>query len=61
MTLSLYSREKQRKQREKGYQNRGPAWTPGGQFAPKPLIGDRNDQRVTNVRQEAAEMRVRVS
>jgi hypothetical protein len=60
----LFNREKQRKQREKGggWQNRGPAWTPGGQFAPKPLMGGgRDDQRLSNVRQEAAEMRIRVS
>ena len=54
--LQFRARNKAKKRRERDYQNRAPKWTPDGVCAPKPLMGI--DHRATNVRQEAAEMRV---
>ena len=54
--LQFRARNKAKKRRELDYQNRAPKWTPDGVCAPKPLMGI--NHRATNVRQEAAEMRV---
>ncbi|XP_023328403.1 5'-3' exoribonuclease 2 homolog [Eurytemora carolleeae] len=57
--LDFRARNKANKRRSQGHLNKAPAWVPQGQFAPKPLMGDRDDQRLKNVRQEAAEMRIK--
>ena len=59
-TFHSRARNKANKRRSQGHLNKAPAWVPQGQFAPKPLMGDRDDQRLKNVRQEAAEMRIKV-
>ena len=54
--LQFRARDKAKKRRNQGYQNKAPKWQPGGVCAPQPLMGI--NHRATNVRQEAADMRV---
>ena len=54
--LGFRARNKAKKRREQNYQNKAPKWTPGGVCAPQPLMGI--NHRATNVRNEAADMRV---
>ena len=54
--LQFRARNKSKKRREQNYQNRAPKWTPDGVCAPQPLMGI--NHRASNVRQDAAEMRV---
>jgi len=57
--LDFRAKAKARKRREQGNRQR-PAFQLTGQFAPKPLMGGgRDDQRATNVRQEAADLRIK--